>query len=120
VKIKRRDDVPLADASGYSGVAKQVVIGPADGSDEIVLRYFTVEPEGATPRHNHDFPHVIKVESGSGAAVDADGVEQPVSAGDYVYVRPNEVHNFKNVGEDAFEIVCIVPARGEASVPTRE
>jgi quercetin dioxygenase-like cupin family protein len=117
VKIKRRDDVPLAESPGYEGVAKQVVLGPADGSDEIVLRYFTVASGGATPRHEHDFPHLIKIESGNGAAVDADGVEKPVVPGDYVYVPPNEVHNFKNNGDDPFEIVCIVPVRGEAPLP---
>ena len=118
MKIKRRDEVPLTDAPGFAGVAKQVVLGPADGSDEIVLRYFTLDPHGATPRHNHDFPHVMKVERGSGVAVGPDGVERPVGLGDYVYVPPDEVHNFKNVGDGPFEIICIVPRRGEAPSPT--
>jgi len=112
VKIKRRDDVSPA-ASGYAGVTKQIVLGPADGSDEIVLRYFSVAEGGATPWHAHDFPHLVRIEAGRGVAVDADGTERAVSVGDYVYVAPNEMHNFKNTGDEPLDFICIVPTRGE-------
>ena len=112
MRTKRREDVSPT-ASGYAGVTKQVVLGPRDGSDEIVLRYFTVDPGGATPYHTHDFPHLVKVEAGQGVAVDAEGVENPVSAGHYVFVAPNEMHNFKNTGAQSLEFICIVPGRGE-------
>lgn len=112
VRIKRREDVPPV-PSGYAGVGKQVVLGPADGSDEIVLRYFSVAEGSATPYHTHDYPHLVKVEAGHGVAVDADGAENPVSVGDYVFVVPNEMHNFKNTGTGPLEFICIVPGRGE-------
>lgn len=115
MQIKRRDDVSPA-ASGYAGVTKQIVLGPGDGSDEIVLRYFSVAEGGATPWHTHDFPHLVKVEAGQGVAVGADGGESPVGPGDYVFVPSNEMHNFKNTGTGLFEFVCIVPARGEPPV----
>ena len=113
MKIKRRDDVPLADTQGYAAVTKQVVLGPDDGSDEIVLRYFSVAPGGATPYHSHDFPHLVKIEAGRGVAVDADKKEFPLVAGDYVYVDSDEIHNFKNTGDEPFEFICVVPLRGE-------
>ncbi len=113
LKIKKRDDVPSVDTPGYSGVTKQVVLGPEDGSQEIVLRYFIVSEGGQTPYHSHDFPHLVKIEAGRGVAVHADESERPVVAGDYIYVAPNEIHCFRNTGEGAFEFVCIVPARGE-------
>lgn len=113
MKIKKRDGVPLADTQGYTAVTKQVVLGPEDGSDEIVLRYFSVAAGGATPFHSHDFPHLVKIEAGRGVAVNADGNEQPVVADDYVYIEANEVHNFKNTGDEPFEFICIVPLRGE-------
>jgi len=115
MKIKKRDDVPFADTQGYTGVTKQIVLGPEDGSSEIVLRYFAVDAGGETPYHSHDFPHLVKVEAGRGVAVDAAKNEHPVAAGDYVYVDSNEVHNFKNTGDGPFEFICIVPPRGETS-----
>jgi len=115
MKIKKLADVPTVETPGYKAVVKQVVLGPEDGSEEIVLRYFTVQPGGATPYHEHDFPHLVKIEAGEGVAVDADKNETPVVAGDYVYVHDNEIHNFKNTGDGTFEFICLVPMRGELS-----
>ncbi|MHC4986222.1 MAG: cupin domain-containing protein [Planctomycetota bacterium] len=115
MKIKKLADVPTVETPGYTAVVKQVVLGPEDGSEEIILRYFTVAPGGATPYHNHDFPHLVKIEAGQGVAVDADKNETPVVAGDYVYVHDDEIHNFKNTGDGTFEFICLVPMRGELS-----
>ena len=38
MKIKRREDVPSVAKAGCPGVGKQVVLGPADGSEEVALR----------------------------------------------------------------------------------
>jgi len=111
--IKKMKDIPCEDTSGYKGVKKQVLIGAADGSSEVVMRYFSIEPGGATPYHKHDFPHLVKVERGSGFVIDADGNEHPLTVGQVVFVKDNEVHGFKNPNDDVFAITCVVPARGE-------
>jgi quercetin dioxygenase-like cupin family protein len=112
--IKELPDVPFAELHGYDGVKKQVVIGPEDGSDEIVLRYFRLAPGGSSPYHTHDWPHLVKIEAGSGVTVDVEGNETPVKAGDFVYVNDDEKHQFKNTGTETFEFICIVPRRGES------
>ena len=111
--IKKLNDVPITSPSGYEGVKKQVLIGPGDGSEEIVMRYFTLAPGGASPYHTHPWPHLVKIEVGTGVTVDKDGSESPVQAGDYVYVSDDEVHQFKNTGTGEFGFMCIVPRRGE-------
>jgi quercetin dioxygenase-like cupin family protein len=111
--VKKLTDVPFADLRGYTHVTKQIVIGPDDGSDEIVLRYFSLEVGGTTPHHAHDFPHLVKAEAGEGVATDDAGREHPVRAGDFVFVPANERHYFRNTGVGPFEFVCIVPRRGE-------
>ena len=111
--IKKPEDVPCENMSEYQGVQKQIYLGPADGSDEIVMRYFSVEPGGATPYHHHGFPHLVKVEKGEGIVIDSEGNEYPLSAGQLVYVRDDEVHGFKNEGTESFDFICIVPGRGE-------
>ena len=111
--IKNLNDVPYADTSGYKGVTKQILIGPDDGSHEIIMRYFSVEPGGNTPSHEHGFPHLVRIEKGDGVVIDAQGNEHPLSAGQFVYVVDDEVHGFRNVGSDPFDFICIVPARGE-------
>lgn len=113
MKIKKRSDVPSLETPGYPAVGKQIVLGPDDGSEEIVLRYFTVAAGGSTPYHSHDFPHLVRIERGRGVTVDVEMAEEAVAAGDYVYVPSGEVHCFKNTGSDALEFICIVPMRGE-------
>ena len=111
---KQLENVPFADMSGYENVKKQVILGPKDGSDEIVMRYFRVAPGGSTPYHAHDWPHLVKIEEGQGVTVDVDGNETPVEAGDFIYMPDNEKHQFRNTGETSFEFICIVPRRGAA------
>jgi quercetin dioxygenase-like cupin family protein len=111
--IKKLEQIPSLELEDYTNVTKQVVIGPDDGSNEIVLRYFSLGPGGISPHHSHDFPHLVKIEKGTGVGVDETGYEQQVQAGDYVYVNDNEVHHFENRGSEPFEFICIVPRRGE-------
>jgi len=111
--IKDVKDVPFVDLPEYQGVKKQIHIGPADGSDEIVMRYFSVEPGGATPYHDHAFPHLVKVEKGQGVVIDAQGKEHPLTVGQLVYVQDDEIHGFKNTGTESFDFICVVPGRGE-------
>jgi len=113
VIIKKLSDVPFAKLEGYEKVKKQIVIGPEDGSEEIVMRYFSLEPGGSSPHHTHDFPHLVKVEAGNGVVSDEAGNEHELKAGDFVYVNGSELHQFRNAGSASFEFVCIVPKRGE-------
>ena len=112
--IKKLENVPFAYLQKYENVSKQIVIGPADGSDEIVLRYFTVGPGGSSPFHSHDWPHLVCIEQGNGVLLDKDKVASPVTAGDYIFVENNALHCFKNTGDGPFSFICIVPSRGES------
>jgi len=112
--IKKLQSVPYADLQGYNGVKKQIVIGPADGSDEIVLRYFTLDQGGSSPYHSHDWPHLVRIEKGSGVMLDAQKNASPITAGDYIFVESNSLHCFKNTGDVPLSFICIVPDRGES------
>jgi len=111
--IKKLADTPFADMTGYDSITKQIVIGPDDGSGEIVLRYFKLAPGGSSPHHYHDFPHLVRVETGVGIVIDPEGEEHPLAPGDYVYIHDNQPHCFKNRGNESFEFICVVPGRGE-------
>ncbi len=116
MNIKKLSDAPAFDVSGIAHVKKRIVIGPSDGSREIVLRYFSLEPGGATPHHAHAFPHLVKIEAGHGALIDGSGKSHELEQGDYVYINDDETHHFKNEGAEPFEFICIVPGRGEGLV----
>ncbi len=111
--LKSMNEVPSQGIEGLPGVKKQILIGKDDGSNEVIARLFTLEPGGATPYHQHGFPHLVKVESGSGVVIDADGNEHPLEPGKLVYMPDDEIHGFKNTGSEPFGFICIVPERGE-------
>ena len=113
VIIKTLRDVPLGKATGYEGVSKMIVLGPDDGSTEIVLRHFSLASKAASPHHAHGFPHLVKVEAGNGVVTDGKKMEHRLQEGDYVFIGDNEMHQFKNTGTEPFEFICMVPGRGE-------
>ncbi len=113
MKVIEIDDVPSEEIKGFKGVRKQIVIGPSEGSNEIVLRCFSIDPGSSSPYHTHDFPHLIKVESGEGFLKDADGKNVNLRAGQYVYIDDNEKHSITNTCSETLRFICIVPIRGE-------
>ncbi|HPF69568.1 MAG TPA: cupin domain-containing protein [Candidatus Krumholzibacteria bacterium] len=110
--IRRLDDVQKTSVTmdGVQGVAKQLVIGSADGVPNFSFRVFTVEPGGHSPHHRHDgIEHVNYVISGRGALVDGEGALHPIAAGEFAFVAPGDVHQFRNTGDEPFVFICAVP-----------
>ena len=50
----------------YKNVQGQVLISPANGSEQNVLRLFHIAEGGFSANHAHDFPHYIYVLEGEG------------------------------------------------------
>ena len=93
-------------------VLKQVAISPGEGWDGWVMRIFTLQKDGYTPFHTHDWPHINYIIKGSGSLF-IDGEERSVSTGDTAYIKGGEEHQFKNTGKEDFSFICIVPEEGE-------
>jgi quercetin dioxygenase-like cupin family protein len=94
---------------GAKDVKMKILVGQADGSDNIIMRHFIIAPGGNTPFHQHNYEHVIKIENNRGVAVDQDGTEFEVKKGQSLYVKPNELHQFRNPFSKDFEFTCIIP-----------
>lgn len=95
---------------GAKKVFKQVPISARDGSPSFCFRVFTIEPNGHTPYHTHDFEHLNYVINGQGFLVDAEGSKHPLKAGEFAIVLPNEKHQFRNSSDtDPFVVICAVP-----------
>ena len=94
---------------GAKDVRMKILVGPRDGSENIILRHFIIAPGGNTPYHKHNYEHLVKIEKNKGIAVDKDGNEFEVKAGHSLYVVPNEMHQFRNPFNEDFEFLCIIP-----------
>ena len=93
---------------GAKSVNIQILIGPDDGSKNIVMRKFRIMPGGHTPHHTHDFEHVIKAEKGKGVLVGPDGKEHELHEGMSAFAPSNVLHQFKNPYDEPFEFLCIM------------
>ena len=109
--VKKNEDVreEYVEEEGVENVLRRILIGPEDGSKNILMRYFKVLPQGNTPFHSHDYEHIVKVEKGKGLVVNAAGEETEITEGQSLYIDSNEKHQFKNPFQQTLEFICTIP-----------
>ena len=90
----------------------QLLVGRDEGWTDHAMRLFTVGKGGNTPKHSHPWPHINYVVSGCGELLIGDKKHE-VKAGSVAYVPDDTEHQFRNLTEDDFVFICIVPSRGE-------
>jgi quercetin dioxygenase-like cupin family protein len=93
---------------GARGCHIRWLIGEAQGAPNFAMRQFEVEPGGHTPRHCHPYEHEMFVLEGTGAVTEGERTH-PLRAGDVVYVKPDEVHQFRNTGDGPLKFLCLIP-----------
>jgi len=84
------------------------LIGKPDDAPNFAMREFQVDPGGHTPRHHHPYEHEVYVVEGQGVIYE-DDTPHPISAGDVILVRPDEVHQFRNESDQPFRFLCLIP-----------
>ena len=111
MKINKNSEIKEIEVAmeGAKSTKKKVLIGPDDGSKNIIMRYFTILPGGYTPKHSHNYEHLVKIEGGKGIVVGKDDNKVEISEGYSVFVEANEIHQFQNPFEENFEFICIIP-----------
>lgn len=107
-KISELDEQEVT-MEGAKDVTITILAGPRDGSEAIVMRLFRVMPGGYTPFHSHDFEHLVKINKGKGVMVDENENEHEVDEGFSAFVKPGEMHQFRNKSDSIFEFICVIP-----------
>jgi len=110
-RLEQCDTQPI-DMQGVVGAIKQVPIGKADGAPHFSIRVFTLEPGGHTPHHNHETEHLNYILEGNGEVLEGDQ-PRPVRKGDFVLVKPQETHQYRNTGDTSLVFMCMVPSAYE-------
>lgn len=106
IKVTKLDGPELAN------VTKQILVGPAEGWEGWVMRQFNLAQGGYTPRHKHPWPHINYIVSGTGTLY-LDGKDHHLEPGSVAYVPGGAEHQFKNMAQQDFNFICIVPKEGE-------
>jgi len=108
VRNTEKVDASKVEEGGANGVSIRVMLGEPEGVPNFILRHFTIEPGGNSPRHAHEWEHEVYVLKGAGT-VFGNGEEQPIGPGDSILVPPNEEHQFKAADDTVLEFLCIIP-----------
>ncbi len=99
---------------GASGASKQVPLSKTDGAPVYSYRVFTLDPDGYTPYHKHNYEHMNYIIEGEGTIVNEAGEEFSVNKGDFALVSPDEKHQYRNKSsEHPFVMICGVPNQFE-------
>ncbi|BBJ28593.1 oxalate-binding protein [Athalassotoga saccharophila] len=101
----------IIDGKGAKAVEKRVLIGPAQGAPNYIMRHFRIKAGGYTPDHSHPWEHEVYVLKGYGFLRN-DGNSIPIKSGDYVFVPAGEQHQFC-AGDDGIEFICVIPKYGQ-------
>ena len=117
MKVNHYEQVPSqpVDMAGATGCQVRWLIGDQEGAPNFAMRQFEVAVDGYTPRHSHPYEHEVFVLEGQGVVLEND-VPHPLQAGDVVFVKPDEIHQFRNTGHAPLKFLCLVPK--SASQPT--
>lgn len=93
---------------GASGCSVRWLLGEKDGTPTFAMRQFTVDAGGYTPKHSHPYEHEVFVLEGEGTVFEDDQA-RPLKSGDVVFVAPNEIHQFRNTGNQPLKFLCLIP-----------
>lgn len=110
MKIRHLAEVPQqpVEMEGAEGCQVRWLLGPADGAPGFAMRQFEVAVGGYTPKHHHPYEHEVYVLEGEGVVLEDDR-ERQIRSGDVVLVTPDEVHQFRNTGDQPLKFLCLVP-----------
>lgn len=99
------------DSPEVKDASMKVLITPKDGWEGNYMRVIELGVDGYSPKHIHPWPHINYIIEGEGTLF-LNGEENPIKAGSYAFVPPNELHQFKNTSNVVLKFICIVPEEG--------
>jgi len=108
IRNYREVEEKIVEEEEAKGVRMRRVIAEEDGAPHFIMRLFEVAPDGYTPLHSHEWEHEVFILSGEGEVTGSEG-KRRVKKDDVVFVCGNEIHQFRNIGEQPFKFICLIP-----------
>ncbi|HEY79992.1 MAG TPA: cupin domain-containing protein [Anaerolineae bacterium] len=105
--IKHSDDVSTQVVEAGEGTTIQVLISPEEGPN-FAMRKFVMQPGGGMPKHTNEIEHEQYVLRGR-ALVGLGDATFEARAGDVLFIPAGVPHWYRNVGDEPYEFLCIVP-----------
>ena len=109
--LKHYTAVESGSAGEGPGVTVRWLIGRPEGAPNFAMRLFEVAPGATTPYHEHPWEHEVFVLDGTGM-VRQENSETPFAPGDFVFLAPGEMHQFRNTSQEIVRFICLIPVEG--------
>ena len=91
---------------------KHVQVGPTDGTQTFVIRYFQLPKGGASPLHNHSHEHGVIILHGHGQVTINEEVHD-LSPYHTIFISEGDLHQFRNLTDHPLGFFCTIPTIGE-------
>lgn len=91
----------------FSGIKRVELIGKNGEATNFDVRYFEINENGYSSKELHQHIHVIIVARGQGKVLIGEK-EYETTINDVLYIKPNTIHQLKNIGSEPFGFYCIV------------
>ena len=109
MKLFNYESVKAIDAeNGASKVTVRWLITKEMGAANFAMRLFEMAPRGYSPLHSHPWEHEVFILDGAGQVFDGEKAT-PFTAGDVVFIPPEERHQFQNNSEKPLKFLCLIP-----------
>ena len=105
--VKHANEVPYQEVAAGERTFIQILISPEEGP-HFAMRRFTMKPGGWMPRHTNRVEHEQYVLQGR-ARIAIGEQEYEVRPGDVVFIPAGVPHWYRNIGEEDFVFLCLVP-----------
>ena len=91
------------------GVVRHILIGENEGSENFIIRYFSIEPGCVSNLERHPHEHGVVILHGKGR-VQLNEEFFEIGAMDAIYITGDDLHQFTNVGDEPFGFICVIKA----------
>ena len=107
MSVKHTMDIDGVVVKDATGVTRKTLISQQEAPN-FEMRVFTIQPGGEMPNHTNRVEHEQYVLNGH-ASIWIGDEEFEVSKGSVVFIPANVRHCYRNIGDDPFEFLCMVP-----------
>ena len=105
--VKKMQDIPKEKIEAGEKTYKQVLISAKEGP-HFAMRRFIIEPGGFMPNHTNTVEHEQLVLRGKAEIGIGDKIYK-VQKDNVVFIPRDVPHWYKNIGDEPFEFLCLIP-----------
>jgi len=91
------------------GIGIRWLITEKEGAPNFAMRVIEIEAGVIFAPHHHPYEHEIYVLEGQGFVTNSGGDAGEMRPGVFLLVPPNEIHGYRNTGDETLKFICVIP-----------